>query len=521
MGFLTNFFQPSRPAGAEQRSLDALLQMGWGSASASGASVSPGNALQSATVYACVSVLAGSVAQMPLKLYRRLERGKESADDHPLYFLLHDRPNSEMSAFVFKEALMVHLLTWGNAYAEIEWGADGYPAALWPLLPDRMEVERKNGELTYTYRPDFVRPVTLPAWRVLHIPGLGFDGIVGYSPVRLQMNTLGGERAQAEFGWRFFANGARPGVVLKHPGRLTPEAAGRIRQSWQAAYGGVENSHRTAVLEEGMGIETIGIPPEEAQFLQTRQFTKREIAAFYRVPPQMIGDLETATYASAEQFSRDFVVFSLGEWLRRWEEQIALRLLVGEESRTLFPQFVRDSLVITQTAERFAAYSTAIQSGIFTPNEVREKENMNPLPGGDSLLLPLNMTKADDSDEPDDQPDDSPDEPDDSPDDADDNTGDGAMGDGQRMLAAWVADVRARLDARIANDVRQAGAKALRSGGRLALNEWGESMQYEWRQAAERMLESLRQVEPGHTTDTGAWVSAAYQAAVGELINGN
>jgi HK97 family phage portal protein len=494
------------------------MAMGWGGGSIAGPSVTPSNALQSATVYACVQVLAGSVAQMPLKVYRRLVRGKEVATDHPLYFLLHDRPNPEMSAFVFKEALMLHLLTWGNAYAEIEWGADGYPVALWPLLPDRMEVERdKAGDLTYTYKPDMVRGVPLKAWQVLHIPGLSFDGLVGYSPVRLQMGTLGGERAQNEYGWRFFANGARPGVVLKHPARLTKEAAARLRADWNDLYQGANKSHRTAVLEEGMGLETIGIPPEEAQFLQTKQFTKREIAAFYRVPPQFLGDSDTATYASAEQFSRDFVVFSLGEWLKRWEEQIALRLLVGDESRELFPQFVRDALVVTQTSERFAAYATAIQSGVLTPNEAREKENMNPLPGGDDLLLPLNMAKAEDGAPVDDSGDDSNDN------DADEQQAPEPVSQetqGRMLAYIWAEDVRRRLEARITNDVRQGGAKALRQGGREALSEWGEEHQIDWRHAGEEMLAPLVQAG-GPAADVAAWVTGAYQTAVRSLIDGN
>jgi HK97 family phage portal protein len=518
VGFLQSLFTPAPAQPTEQRSLDSLLAMGWGGGSIAGPSVTPSSALQSATVYACVQVLAGSVAQMPLKVYRRLARGKEVASDHPLYFLLHDRPNPEMSAFVFKEALMLHLLTWGNAYAEIEWGADGYPVALWPLLPDRMAVERdKAGEVIYNYKPDYVRSVPLKAWQVLHIPGLSFDGLVGYSPIHLQMGTLGGERAQNEYGWRFFANGARPGVVLKHPARLTKEAAARLRADWNELYRGADKSHRTAVLEEGMGLETIGIPPEEAQFLQTKQFTKREIAAFYRVPPQFLGDSDTATYASAEQFSRDFVVFSLGEWLKRWEEQIALRLLIGDESRELFLQFVRDALVVTQTSERFAAYATAIQSGILTPNEAREKENMNPLPGGDDLLLPLNMAKAEDGAAVDASGDNSNDN------DADEQQAPDDQPDDQRaLMVAWLDDVRRRLAARITNDVRQGGAKALRQGGREALSEWGEEHQIDWRHAGEEMLQPLAAVAGAPVVDVGFWVTDAYQAAVRELTqNGN
>jgi HK97 family phage portal protein len=512
-----------RGAVNEQRSFDAALFEAFGGRSVAGPAVGPGNALESSTVLACVTVLAGDVGQLAMKLYRRMERGKAVAFDHPLYSLLHDEPNPEMTAGTLQETLMGHLLTWGNAYCEIEWGADGYPVALWPLLPDRMTVKRERGALLYEYRPDQTTPneyrpdqttpIMLPAYRVLHIPGLSFDGLVGYSPIRLQMQTLSGERAAAEFGWRFFGNGARPGVVLRHPGNLSNEAAGRIRQSWNDMYSGVERSHRAAVLEEGMDITTLGIPPEEAQFLQTRQFTKREIASIYQVPPQRIGDLETATYASAEQFSQDYVKFSLNRWLTRFERAIHAKLLLGPEKREYVVEFERNALIITQTSERFAAYSTGIQSGVLTPNEARERENLNPLPGGDSLLLPLNMVQADQVDASGDMSDDN---------DADEE---GASSEGRgatdALLEAWVGDVRQRLTARIANDVRQGGAKALRNGGRLALQEWGEEQMYDWRQAGETMLAPLRGVDGDLAADVGEWVATAYQAAVKGLNDGD
>lgn len=503
-----------RPDGGARRSWDATLLEAFGGRSVAGPVVGPGNALESSTVLACVTVLAGDVGQLSMKLYRRLERGKEVAVDHPLYSLLHDEPNPEMTAQTLQETLMGHLLTWGNAYCEIEWGADGYPMALWPLLPDRMIVKRDGGAVIYEYRPDGAREIRLPAYRVLHIPGLSFDGLVGYSPIRLQMQTLSGERAAAEFGWRFFGNGARPGVVLKHPGKLSNEAAGRIRQSWNDMYSGVERSHRAAVLEEGMDIATLGIPPEEAQFLETRQFTKREIASIFQVPPQRIGDLETATYASAEQFSQDYVKFSLNRWLTRFERAIHAKLLVGQEKRDYVVEFQRNALIITQTSERFQAYSTGIQSGVLTPNEAREFENLNPLPGGDDLLLPLNMTKAGES-EP---------EPDSEDVDASDEVRAALLeqaGLAADLTNAWIADVRTRLGSRIANDVRQQGGKALRNGGRLALSEWGESMAHEWRTASESMLTPLQGVRPAATPDIAEWVATAYQAAVRELIGGS
>lgn len=521
MGFVQRWLNRSG-AQAEQRGLlsgSTGLADWFGFAPVAGPVVSPSNALESPTVLACVTALAGDVGQLSLKLFRRLDRGKELAADHPLYFLLHQQPNPEMAAGVFQETMMGHLLTWGNAYAEIEWGADGYPVALWPLLPDRMAVTRERGALRYEYRPDHVTPITLAAWQVLHVPGLSFDGLIGYSPVRLMMQTLSGDRATAEFGWKFFANGARPGVILKHPGKLSADAAGRIRQSWNDLYGGVQNAHRAAVLEEGMGIETLGIPPEEAQFLQTRQFTKREIAAIYQVPLQRIGDQETATYASSEQFSRDYMQFSLNRWLKRIEQAAAAKLLVGEERQAYVVEFERNALINTQTSERFQAYATAIQSGVLTPNEARERENLNPLAGGDDLLVPLNMAKAADYDQAMDEDENEDNSPIDSP-----NDGERAAalleqaGLAADLTNAWVADVRSRLEARIANDVRQGGAKALRQGGRASLGEWGEEQMHDWRQAGEVMLTGLRSVRPAAEPNVGEWVATAYQAAVKELI---
>lgn len=491
-----------------------VIEMLLGGRTVAGPTVGPSNALESPTVLACVMALAGDVGQMPLKFFRRLDRGKELAADHPLYFLLHQEANPEMTAGVFLETLMGHLLTWGNAYAEIEWGDDGYPAALWPLLPDRMRVYREQNELHYEYRPDGVKAVPLAANQVLHIPGLSYDGVIGYSPIRLAMQTLSGDRAAAEFGWKFFANGARPGVVLKHPGKLSADAAGRIRQSWNDLYGGVQNAHRAAVLEEGMDIATLGIPPEEAQFLQTRQFTRREIAAIYQVPLQRIGDTETATYASAAQFSEDYVKFSLNRWLGRIEKAVAARLLLREEKRQYLVEFERDALIITQTPERFQAYGIALQNGWMTRNEVRALENLNPLPGGDDLFVPLNMARVDDEE--------SAAPPEIAEEDTETDDRAAALLEQAGLAAdltnAWIADVRARLEARIANDVRQSGAKALRNGGRRALGEWGEEQMHEWRQAGETMLAGLRSVRPGAEPAVGEWVASAYQAAVRELI---
>ena len=232
---------------------------------------------------------------LPLHLYRYKEDGgKEKALDHPLYLLLHDEPNPEMSSFVFRETLMTHLLLWGNAYAQIIRNGKGEVIALYPLMPDRMTVNRdSNGQLYYEYTVSMDDAPTvkgslvrLHPSDVLHIPGLGFDGLVGYSPIAMAKNAIGMAIACEEYGAKFFANGAAPGGVLEHPGTIKDPQ--RVRESWQSTFGGSGNSNKIAVLEEGMKYTPIGISPEQAQFLETRKFQINEIARIFRVPPHML-----------------------------------------------------------------------------------------------------------------------------------------------------------------------------------------------------------------------------------------
>ena len=211
--------------------------------------------------------------------------------DHPLYTLLHDEPNLEMTLFVFRETLMSHLLIWGNAYAQIIRNGKGEVLSLYPLLPNKMSVERdSNGVLYYVYsrytdeNPNMKKmgDITLRQEDVLHIPGLGFDGLIGYSPIAMARNAVGMTMACEEYGASFFVNGVNPGGVLEHPGVLKDPA--KVRDSWNAVYRGTNNAHKIAVLEEGMKYQQIGIPPEEAQFLETRKFQINEIARLFRIP---------------------------------------------------------------------------------------------------------------------------------------------------------------------------------------------------------------------------------------------
>ena len=251
----------------------------------SGKTVNERTAMQTTAVYACVRILAEAIAGLPLHVYRyRMDGGKERIPQHPLYYLLHNEPNPEMTSFVFRETLMSHLLLWGNAYAQIVRNGRGQAVALYPLLPSKMDVGRAtNGELVYTYYRDYdengLNPkggyITLRKDDVLHIPGLGFDGLIGYSPIAMAKNAIGMSLATEEYGAAFFANGANPGGVLEHPGVI--KDIQRVKESWNSAYQGSANAHRVAVLEEGMKFQAIGIPPEQAQFLETRKFQINEI----------------------------------------------------------------------------------------------------------------------------------------------------------------------------------------------------------------------------------------------------
>ena len=393
MGFFSRLFA------TEKRAVDVSRLQGLGGvASSAGVMVTATTALQSAAVFACVRLLAESVASLPLMMYRRRkDGGKERAESHPVWKLLHQQPNPELTSFEMIEALMGHLCLYGNAYAEIEW-RNGFPVALWPLRPDATTVQRVNGALVYDTQILDVdgnyQMFRLPAYRMLHVRAFG-NGYVGYSPIRYHAATIGLELAAREYGARFFGNGARPGVVLTHPGLLDDEAAERIKSSWINMHEGLSNAHRVAVLEEGVKLDTLGVPPEEAQFLQTRRFQVSDIARIYRIPPHLIGDLERATFGNIEQQSIEFVMYTLLPWMRRWEAALGRDLLVGNERDEYLLEFLVEGLLRGDTASRYSAYAVGKQWGWLSTNDIRRFENMNPVAGGDAYLVPLNMVPAD------------------------------------------------------------------------------------------------------------------------------
>jgi HK97 family phage portal protein len=398
MGIFTGLFRPrDKP---QNRTVGSSYNFLFGG-STSGKAVTERTAMQMTAVYSCVRILAEAVAGLPLNLYHYLpDGGKEKSYDHPLYQLLHDEPNPEMSSFVFRETLMTHLLLWGNAYAQIIRNGKGEVVALYPLMPNRMTVDREeNGQLYYSYnRSSDEAPtmngstVILKPSDVLHIPGLGFDGLVGYSPIAMAKNAIGMAIACEEYGAKFFANGAAPGGVLEHPGTIKDPQ--RVREAWQSQFGGSGNSNKIAVLEEGMKYTPIGISPEQAQFLETRKFQINEIARIFRVPPHMVGDLEKSSFSNIEQQSLEFVKYTLDPWVIRWEQSIMRSLLSLEEKTQYFVKFNLEGLLRGDYQSRMTGYATARQNGWMSANDIRELENLDRIPnedGGDLYLINGNM----------------------------------------------------------------------------------------------------------------------------------
>ena len=374
----------------------------------SGKPVNERTAMQTTAVYACVRILAEAVASLPLHVYEyQDDGGKKLVHDHPLYYLLHDEPNPEMTSFVFRETLMSHLLIWGNAYAQIIRDGAGRVLGLYPLLPDKMEVQRDDkGNIYYVYsrnsdeNPTFKEygNIKLKAEDVLHIPGLGFDGLIGYSPIAMAKNAVGMTLACEEYGASFFANGANPGGVLEHPGVLKDPS--KVRESWNSVYRGVSNAHKIAVLEEGMKYQQIGIPPEEAQFLETRKFQINEIARLYRIPPHMVGDLDKSSFSNIEQQSLEFVKYTLDPWVIRWEQSLQRSLLLPGEKGKYFIKLNVDGLLRGDYQSRMNGYAVGRQNGWFSANDIREMENMNPIPdeeGGNLYLINGAITKLADA----------------------------------------------------------------------------------------------------------------------------
>lgn len=401
MGLVSKMFNQGSWSAADDRWYAPHL----GLETNAGARVDQNTALNIPAVWACIRIIAESIGSLPLHLYTRQGRGKNRATNHPLYLLLHDRPNPEMTAMSFRETLAAHVLSWGNAYAEKEMDQIGRVKALWPIGPDRVEPRRnKNtGEIFYKVRVENSGMTEdIPRDQMLHIPGLSYNGLVGYSPITKMREAIGLALATEEFGARFFGAGTHPGLIVSHPGKLGEIAHKNLRESLSTKYAGLGKAHRLLLLEEAMKVEKIGVNPEEAQFLVTRRFQLAEIARMYRVPMHMLADVEKgASYASIEQMSLDFVIHTLRPWMVRFEQAYNNQLFLTDlERRRYFWEHLVDGLLRGDLASRYEAYTKARNWGWLSANDIREIENMNPLAakdGGDDYWIPANMMVAGES----------------------------------------------------------------------------------------------------------------------------
>jgi HK97 family phage portal protein len=356
------------------------------------------SALRLTAYYGCIRVLSESISTLPIAIYKgkaatRRNEANVEVPGHPLRAILNDQSNDIMTAVVAREVLQSHVVGWGNGFAEIEFNGAGQVQAVWPIPPNRVRIER-NGLKGVLYRiTDFDNhSIALDPERVFHIPGLGFDGVKGYSPAQIARRTLGLSVGAEEFGVRFFENDARPGVVLKHPAGLSDKAYDRLKRTWSDEHGGVINAWRPRILEEGMDITTIALPHADMEFVNTRKFQLTEIARLFRVPPHLIMDLERGTYSNIEHQSLEFVKFSLRTHLYRWEQAINQKLLMG--AKNLHAEHDVDDLLRGDFKTRMEGYGHAVQWGVKTRNQIRVIENDPPLPPdqrGDEIMVPVNM----------------------------------------------------------------------------------------------------------------------------------
>ena len=360
-----------------------------------GVTVTIDRAMQLSAVSACVRLLSESIASLPLNVYRRLDGGRrQRVTDLPECRLLHDEPNQLMTSFTWRETSSAHLLLWGNAYSVILRGEGATPTALLPIMPQYVHVMKQaNGELAYHVNGYGFKRIINQA-DMLHVPGLSYDGLLGMSPIKYAAQSIGLALAAEAYGAGFFGNSALPSGFITTASKLGTEQARALGQAWAANYGG-QRSQGTAVLDNGATFERITMPPEDAQFFETRKFQLADIARWYRVPPHMIGDLERATFANIEHQALQFVTHTLRPWLVRFEQEITRKLFPSRSDGTpsdLYVEFNVDGLLRGDLKSRYDAYAVGRQWGWLSTNDIRTRENLEPVPDGDTdYLQPLNM----------------------------------------------------------------------------------------------------------------------------------
>jgi len=368
---------------------------GWGAPSVSGAVATENRIMGLAAHFACVRLISSTIASLPIHVYERTGNGKKIRNDHPVAKLLRENSNKEMTSFSVIEAMQAQVLNRGVAFAELNFDKNGDVCEIWPIAPGVVTPKRtdKHGPIEYHFQNE---GIVLPAKKILHVPGLGFDGINSFSPIRLFRQTFGLSLAAEEFGSRFFGQGTNLGAVIKYPNALKDDARERLKVSVKEGYSGLGKSHNVMVLEEGATFEKLGMPLEDAQFIETRKFSATEIARIHGVPPHLIGDLEKATFSNIEEQGIEAVIYLFRPWVERWEKVLNSKLFTGADKERFYIKFELGGLLRGDTKSRYEAYSLGLQQGFLNVDEVREKEDMNPLPDGKGQVyrFPLNLGEA-------------------------------------------------------------------------------------------------------------------------------
>jgi len=389
-GLLARLFRSSPENPSTSLSNPAAWLTGLFGTSKTGVQVSEDNALTFSAVYAAVRIISETIASIPLNVYVYDGETRVIAREHPIQKLLAHTPNTVSSSFTFRESMAANLVLHGNAYAKIEFNAAGRPISLTPLNPMLVEVKIVDGEKVYVFN----EKKTYLDYEVVHVVGLSFNGLTGKSPLTVAREAVAIGLAAQEYGARFYSNGANTGGIITAPGRLSIDAINRLKQSWNRANAGLGASHGTAILEEGMKYEKIGLDPEAAQFLQSRKFQVNEIARIFRIPPSYLADLEnSSTRANVEQQAIQFVRDCVTPYVRRFEVEFN-RKLFREDEPNYYAYFTMEGLMRGDLQGRYQAYATARQWGWLSVNDIRDLENLNPVEGGNVYLQPLNMAQA-------------------------------------------------------------------------------------------------------------------------------
>jgi HK97 family phage portal protein len=367
-----------------------------GGKNASGITLRGDEALTLSAVWGCVQVIAESLAAIPVEIIERRGADRVPVESHPADWLLNTSPDDEMPAMTFRESKLAHALLWGNGYAEVRRSPNGLPSKLHLLRPERVKpVRRDSGELVYEHRDDDGYVAVLPSSSVLHLRGLGYDGTSGYSVVGLARQSLGLGAALESFGASYFGNGTHPAGILSTDAALKQEQVDQLRTEWERVHKGPRASNKAAILGGGMKWQSMTIPPEDAQFLESRRFQILEICRWFRVPPHMLGELERATYSNVEQMQIEFVAHCLLPWARRFEAEANLKLLGRNQRGRMSVRMNLEGLLRGDIKTRYEAYSIGRQNGWLSVNDVRRLEKMNPVPGGDDHHVQVNLVPLD------------------------------------------------------------------------------------------------------------------------------